>query len=164
MIFALLIVFFNLGFSQEPPPEQNNNAVQEPPKTPEQEINLENEYSIIKKNLEPFIYNSFDLRDPFKKHQTHAPLVPGGLYGPFLPLQYFQLGDIKLKGILWRVKDPKILVEDPGGKLHRLGVKDYLGENFGYVAVIREKEVVVVQTIMREKTSITETKLLTLNQ
>lgn len=169
MIHLLLSILISvLSWAQTPPSSTTPPAAGAPANAAAvtaaaPDIDLENEYEIIKKNLEPFIYNSFDLRDPFKRHQSNAPLVPGGLYGPFLPLQYFQLTELKLKGILWKVKEPKILIEDPKGVLHRLGVRDYLGENFGYIAVIREKEVVIVQTIFKEKSMITETKLLTLN-
>ena len=38
-------------------------------------------------------------------------------------------------------------------------IKDYIGENFGYVATIREKEVVVIQTIEENEKRYSTTKV-----
>ena len=52
----------------------------------------------------------------------------------------------------------------PGGKQYRLGIKDYIGENFGYIATIREKEVVIIQTIEENQKRYSTTKVVFLNE
>ena len=110
------------------------------------------EYSSIQSYLEPFIFRGNDLRNPFKPPEINIPLVPGELYGPFLPLQSFRLENLRVKGLFWDIKKPTALIEAPQKQLHRVGIKEYIGENFGYIASIREKEIVVIQTLEEDNT------------
>ena len=71
------------------------------------------------------------------------------VYGPFLESQDHQLSNFTLKGLIWKTKTPLAIFKGPGDREYRLRVKDYIGENFGYIATIREKEVVVIQTVER---------------
>ena len=47
---------------------------------------------------------------------------------------------------MWDVKNPKAMFIDPNNTVHVIGVDERIGRNNGYVAVIREGEVVVVET------------------
>lgn len=102
--------------------------------------------------LEPFIYQIQEgRRDPFRKpvYQTVGDGLAGGgsePAGPLLPLQRFDLDEISLIGIMWDVADPKAMFKDPGNKIHIVGKDQRIGKNNGYIAVIREGEVVVVET------------------
>ena len=114
----------------------------------------------IRAYLAPFYYNGQNSRDPFVAPEIAIPLKPGRIYGPFLPLQSFRLEDLRLKGVFWNIKSPKAIIKTPGGKSYNVGIKDYIGENFGYVAMIREKEVVVIQTIENQGQRYSTTKVL----
>lgn len=118
----------------------------------------------IRKYLAPFKYDATVLRDPFRPPEIPIPLQKGEMYGPFLPLQAYRVEDLILKGLIWNVKKPKAIVATPDGKTtYRVGLKDYIGENFGYVASIREKELVIVQTIEDDGHRYSTTKVMFFN-
>ena len=162
MLFAALLIFqlHSFAWAQEedevapPPPPANagavnggESAVGAEAEGSESMINAEVEYSSIRSYLAPFVYRGSGGRDPFRAPEIALPLVKGSLYGPFLPLQKFKIEELTLKGLFWNIKNPKALVADPKGNVYKLGLKDYVGENFGYVASIREKELVIIQTM-----------------
>jgi type IV pilus assembly protein PilP len=96
---------------------------------------------------EPFIYDPEGRRDPFLPPSQGVGETGEGPFGPLLPLQRFDLKDLLLIGIIWEVNDPRAMFLDPNKKVHYLGVDDRIGRNNGYIAVIREGEVVVVETV-----------------
>ncbi len=61
------------------------------------------------------------------------------------PLQQFALNELKVIGIIWDVGKPKALVVDPKGKSHIISESAKLGKDFGYVAAIREGEVIIIE-------------------
>lgn len=119
---------------QEPPPEA------EAPAAPEAVTKAD-----FQSFLEPFIYDTKGRRDPFQPYVEMRAPEEGEMQGPLLPLQRYDIDDIKLTGIIWDVKSPKALFIDPGKQTHILGRDDRIGRNNGYIAVIREGEVVVVE-------------------
>ncbi len=83
-------------------------------------------------------------------------LLPGKSVGPLMYLQRFELDQLELVGIIWDVSRPKAMIKDPNGTLHVVEANSKVGRNNGYVAVIREGEIVVVEPIEDEgKTSYT---------
>jgi type IV pilus assembly protein PilP len=97
--------------------------------------------------LTPYIYQQDNRRDPFRPFKEIGPLEGAELVGPLLPLQRFDLSEIKLVGIIWDIRNPKAMFIDPTKKVHTLNKDDRIGRNNGYVAAIREGEVVVVETV-----------------
>jgi type IV pilus assembly protein PilP len=100
--------------------------------------------------LDPFVYESRGRRDPFAQPIDDRPAAPGLAHGPLLPLQQFDLNQIRLVGIIWDVAHPKAMLKDPSGKTHIVGQNTKIGPRNGYIAVIREGEMVVVETIDRD--------------
>jgi type IV pilus assembly protein PilP len=94
--------------------------------------------------IEDYNYVSEGKRDPF------MPLSglenSGATIGPMFPLQRFDLDQLKLVGIIWDVKNPKAMILDPQGKSYVVKVNERIGRNSGYVARIREGELVVVES------------------
>ena len=121
------------------------------------------EVSKIQQYFEPFYYDRTKVRDPFETQSKAGPLEPGQVYGPFLPVQNYRLNEFKLKGLMWNTDKPMAVFEDPKGIKYKLTIKDYIGENFGYIAMIREKEVVVIQTIEEENKRYSTTKIVFLD-
>lgn len=153
--FIALISAFYVGsllnrhaFTQTPPEEQ---APQPPPPDDEETPAAAAPPTAgVSKNdfqsfLEPFIYDTKGRRDPFRPYVEMRAPEEGEMQGPLLPLQRYDLDDIKLTGIIWDVRSPKALFVDPGKQTHILGRDDRIGRNNGYIAVIREGEVVVVE-------------------
>lgn len=105
--------------------------------------------SNVKEYSKPFVYSSQGQRDPFVLPEGINPLVPGPYFGPFLELQEVKLDNVKLKGVFLDPSRPKVLLQVRIGdkeQMVRLGTNDYIGENFGYIAAIRDSEMIVVQT------------------
>lgn len=96
--------------------------------------------------LEPYV---FDLREgrrnPFRPPQLDDGSTPD-LVLPGTPLERYELDELRLVGIMWDVRAPKAMFIDPHGEVHILGKDDRIGRKRGYIAVIREGEVVVVET------------------
>jgi Tfp pilus assembly protein PilP len=146
-------------FAQE---AQQDTSVSDEKKV--EEITGQKRISAIQRFLQPFEYDREVYRDPFETQGFVNPLEPGQVYGPFLKLQNYRLSDFRLKGLLWGIKDPVAVFRAPDKKDYRLRIKDYIGENFGYVAMIREKEVVVIQTIEEDGKRYSTTKVVFLDK
>ena len=100
--------------------------------------------------LDPFDYDPRGRRDPFAQPVADVPVTPGAVHGPLLPLQKFDVSQLRVVGILWNVKSPKAMIKDPDGKMHIVGPYTKVGPRNGYIASIREGEIVVVETIEQE--------------
>ncbi len=109
--------------------------------------------------LEPFIYDVVNRRDPFLAYAEFVPSEDGPTR-PMSPAQRFAIEDLKLIGVLWDVKDPKALFNDPENSILTLGRDDSIGNRNGYIAAIREGEVVVVEAIRKRGDIIYRTKVL----
>ncbi len=96
--------------------------------------------------MDAFEYDPRGRRDPFVQPVLDRPVPMGAKHGPFLALQRFDIGNLKLVGIIWDVKRPRAMITDPDGKIHIVGPNAKVGPNNGYIAVIREGEIVVVET------------------
>lgn len=95
---------------------------------------------------EGWIYDGRGRRDPFVPYQKAMPINSTERSTIFLEdLQRYELKDLRLIGILWDIKKPKAMILDPKGKVNVVQKGSRIGLNGGYVAVIREGEVVVVE-------------------
>lgn len=100
--------------------------------------------------MDPYDYDPRGRRDPFGQPSVERKLVQGNPHGPLLPLQNFDLNQLRLTGIIWDVKAPKAILKDPTGNIHVVGPNAKIGPRNGYVATIREGEIVVIETIDRD--------------
>lgn len=100
------------------------------------------------KPYEPFLYNAFELVDPFRsskmelarKGGTSGALAPN-TKRPREPLEAYDLEKLKMVGILQQGKNIQALVNAPDGNLYRVKLGSYLGQNFGMVVGITETEI-----------------------
>ncbi len=100
--------------------------------------------------MDPFDYDPRGRRDPFSLPIDDKPMAQGQLHLPLLPLQRYELNQFRLMGIMWDVRSPKAMLKDPSGQIHIIGPNAKIGPRNGYVAVIREGEIVVVETMEQE--------------
>lgn len=100
--------------------------------------------------LEPFIYDPKNRKDPFSPNFETGMEEGSKLQSPLLPLQRFNLNEIQLVGIIWGVEKPQAMFMDPTKRVHIIGKNERIGRNNGYIAVIREGEVVIVEPIRRD--------------
>ena len=97
--------------------------------------------------MDPDDYDPRGRKDPFAQPVLDRPVSQGVSHGPMLPLQRFDIARLKLIGIIWDVKRPRAMISDPESKVHVVGPNTKIGIRNGYIAVIREGEIVVVETI-----------------
>lgn len=119
---------------------------------------------------EGYNYDPTGRRDPFKPYgesqATKAPEPPKQeAQVPTEPLESFEINQFKLVGVIWNVRDPKAMVSDPNGKLHMIKKETKIGRNNGFVAAIREGEVIIVEPSVNESGMQTAvTRVLNLNR
>jgi type IV pilus assembly protein PilP len=99
------------------------------------------------KAYEPMSYNAFDLPNPFKPRPID-PKTDGGGGGPAPdlnrrkePLEAYPLESLKMVGTLERTKQRWALIKTPDGNLYRVSKNDYMGQNFGKIAMISESSI-----------------------
>lgn len=160
LLLATILVFETPGFAQQPagiPPQPagipQQPAPQEmnvPPPLPGQPGVSTGEPSIFAGFMDSFDYDPRGRRDPFAQPIADKPAEPGAMHGPLLPLQKFDVNQLRLVGIIWDVRHPKAMIRDPQGKTHIVGPNTKIGPRNGYIAVIREGEMVVVETVEQD--------------
>lgn len=100
-------------------------------------------------NGDDYFYDPTGKRDPFKPFR--AVVIRSDKKEVVLePLQKWELERLQIVGILWEVKTPRAMIKDPDGAVHTIVKNSKIGRNEGYVAVIREGEIVVVETIYED--------------
>jgi len=90
-------------------------------------------------------YSSAGKRDPFQP----LPLKVQAKRRPrenLSPLERYDLGQLKLVGIVWDLKAPRAMVEDAAGLGYVVGVGTLIGPNDGKIKEIKPTEVVIVET------------------
>ena len=92
--------------------------------------NLKSEYS----------YNPKGKRDPFKPFILKQSKIIEKK--PRTPLQEYEIGQLKLVGIIWRLKDPIALVEDSAKKGFFMRKGTLIGR-YGVVKEIKENEIII---------------------
>jgi type IV pilus assembly protein PilP len=133
-------------------------AVAVPPQPPEMTDPL------LEGFFEDIQYNPTDRRDPFLPYMSPTFKMAQAPQIPLEPLQRFALSELKLIGIIWDVGMPKALIVDPTGKSHIIAENTKMGNGLGYVAAIREGEIIVVeQQSSPEGKKTFETKILKLS-
>ncbi|MDG1400178.1 MAG: pilus assembly protein PilP [Candidatus Binatia bacterium] len=87
-------------------------------------------------------YESEGKRDPFRPLSMMRTAKPDPIT-PLTPLQRYEIGQLKLVGIISRVEPPRAMVEDSSGLGFILTPGTPIGRNGGVVKDIRERGVVV---------------------
>ena len=105
-------------------------------------------------SLEPFAYSVNERRDPFRSPRSKSRRIAstveaddgGGAESTvLLPLQQFDVSELRLIGIIWGGDEPQAMVIDPKNTTHMIRVDQRIGRNSGYVASIRENEVQIIE-------------------
>lgn len=111
-------------------------------------------------------YDPTGKRDPFKVFRTvrpthQEPLKPNEILEP---LQRWEVDRLQVVGILWDVRTPRAMIRDPDGGVYTVTKNSKIGRSEGFVAAIREGEVVVVETKYDDGKSVKETRVLELRK
>lgn len=147
LLMILITLFAMPAFAQNPPTGAAPAANQAPalPALAD-DSGASDSNTMFQGIMDPFEYEQRGRRDPFVQPIPDKPVEMGNVHGPLLPLQKFELSQLALVGIIWDVKRPKAMIKDPTGITHVVGTNTKVGPHNGYIAVIREGEMVVVET------------------
>jgi type IV pilus assembly protein PilP len=102
---------------------------------------------------EPMAYEAFDLPDPFapRKIDPDKTAASGGL-APDInrskePLEAYPLESLSMVGTLERGRQRWALVKTPENTLYRVHNGNYMGQNFGVVAMITDTSITLKELI-----------------
>lgn len=106
------------------------------------------------KQYEAFAYDPGDRRDPFAP--VLAPRNPSGFDSAGIkpdlnrnkePLEEFPLDALVMIGTIDSQGRTYAMVKAPDSVIHRVSVKDHMGQNYGEITAITESEVTLVEII-----------------
>ncbi|PWT76722.1 MAG: pilus assembly protein PilP [Proteobacteria bacterium] len=105
------------------------------------------------KPYEPMSYNAFDLPDPFKPRKIEPEKGSAGS-GPAPdlsrrkePLEAYPLESLKMVGTLERANQRWALIKTPDNNLYRVRKGNFMGQNFGTIAMITESSITLKELI-----------------
>ncbi len=98
-----------------------------------------------------FVYNAFDVSDPFKPRKL-KPSASGGEFQPDMnrpkePLEAFSLESLKMVGVLQQKGEIFAVIKTPENTIYRVRSGNYLGQNFGKVLAVSDTEVKLKETV-----------------
>jgi type IV pilus assembly protein PilP len=104
------------------------------------------------KAYEPITYNAFELPDPFRPRKIEPEKGGGGGPAPDTtrrkePLEAYPLESLKMVGTLERASQRWALIKTPDSNLYRVHRGNYLGQNFGQIAMIAEGSITLKELI-----------------
>ncbi len=121
---------------------------QDPQKIQDSEIQLEQTQLQVSEDLreiiEVYVYDPRGKRDPFIPY-TSPVAATVVARGPLLPLQKFEIDQLKLVGVITGGRTPMAMIIDPKQKVHYVKKNAKIGRDNGYVAKIREGELVIIE-------------------
>ncbi len=92
-------------------------------------------------------YEPVGKRDPFRPYRDSK--IGIGLIRattrPQEPLEKFDIKSLEVVAIVWGNDKPKALIQDPNKQVHSVAKGQRIGKNDGFIAEIREGEIVVVE-------------------
>ena len=105
------------------------------------------------KPYEPFIYNAFDLPDPFKPRKTEP--VKGAGASKLQPdlnrrkeaLEAYPLENLRMVGTLEKGKVIYALIKSPDNNLYRVQTGNYMGQNFGLITDVTEASLKLMELV-----------------
>ena len=87
-------------------------------------------------------YSSVGKRDPFRPLSLKPKASPRAREN-LSPLERYELGQLKLVGIIWGIKEPRAMVEDATGLGYVVKIGTLIGPNEGKVKAIKPAEVII---------------------
>ena len=90
-------------------------------------------------------FSTVGKRDPFRPF-TLSTRTNGRPRGNLSPLERYDLGQLRLVGIVWHIKEPTAMIEDAVGLGYIVKVGTPIGANEGKVRAIKPSEIVIEET------------------
>lgn len=101
---------------------------------------------------ESYHYDPIGKRDPFLPYAKLREVVitEAKQELPVEPMQRWDVNQYKVIAIIWDSTRPRAVVKDPDGQMHNISPMAKFGKHDGYVASIREGELVIIEKIEDE--------------
>jgi type IV pilus assembly protein PilP len=107
------------------------------------------------KQVETFVFEPADRRDPFVLDEQSAEAIPPQTAGGITPdplrrkeeLEEYSLDSLKMVGILEQEGTTWGLLIAPGGTLHRVRAGNYIGQNNGQITRITENSIELIEVV-----------------
>ncbi len=164
MIKRGLIVLLVMGTLPWAEAQEIEDYGGEPEQTSSRQFTPEQAKGIVSSLIAPYNFTEDVRKDPFLHPEILQPPENLPSHGPFMPLQQFDIASLRVRAILWSVRQPRALVETPTGQTYTVSLGERLGSKNGYVALIREGEVVVVETEEVNGETVSSTHVLTIRR
>lgn len=158
--FGLLVLvsflFYHLCLAQEGDiPNLDPNAISSPaydlnnPSNPNGGGVANSKESVVQvfEATTDYKYDPVGKRDPFRPYRD-AKVGIGQIRASTRvpePLERFDLKNLEVVAIVWDNSKPKALIQDPEKGIHSVVKGQRIGKNEGYIAEIREGEIVVLE-------------------
>jgi type IV pilus assembly protein PilP len=105
------------------------------------ELSAQEEESVVEK---AYHYTATGKRDPFvSPFATRIAETEPAVEEAKTPLQRFDLGQLKLVGVIWAADEPRALIEDGGGLGYIVTRGTLIGSRGGVVKTIEQKRILV---------------------
>lgn len=145
-----------------PSPETKQQSLQQSDIVVEGRKQREKDLRLLQDSFE---YNPQGKRDPFMPYEAPTAILDSAKpIGPVKPLQKFSVEQLKVQGIIWGVEDPIAMVEAPNKKIYYVREREKIGNNNGYVAQIREGELVIVESFVHRGNITSQVKVLPIHK
>ena len=92
---------------------------------------------------ESYRYVAIGKRDPFSPPFRTTESEPLEADEPKTPLQRFDIGQLKLVGVIWEMEEPRALIEDGGGLGYIVTRGTLIGSRGGVIKTIEPKRIVI---------------------
>ena len=92
---------------------------------------------------EAYNYVATGKRDPFFPPFRMVESETGATDEPKTPLQRFDIGQLKLVGVIWESDEPRALIEDSGGLGYIVTRGTLIGSRGGIVKMIEPKRIII---------------------
>lgn len=100
----------------------------------------------VSERVGPPRYSPAGKRDPFRSLALKAKAAGSRPRENLSPLERLDLGQLKLVGIIWDIKEPTAMVEDSLGLGYIVKAGTPIGPNEGKVKAIKPREIVIEET------------------
>lgn len=116
--------------------------------------------------FDEYIYDSRGKRDPFQPFKAFLENSGSGdsRSSNEHPLTKYSLESLSVVAIMWDTGNSRAMIKTPDNNFHSVAKKSLIGRNNGYVAAIREGEIVVIEKFYSDGQSRLQTKLLELKK
>ena len=144
--FILLFIVLITGCSQNNHYKKVENYIHELQSQPPQKIEPLPSIQPAQK----FIYGASHLRDPFEPTISSAKnnrINQPDTKRPKQPLEAYPLDALRMVGNFSQGVQIWAIVRAPDGKIYRVGIGDYLGQDFGRIDSITKNKIILIETV-----------------